>query len=35
MIEHDHFDDFVDVFSEYKQTPGTSIETTDDNLSPD
>ena len=30
MIEHDHFDDFVDVFSEYKHNTEPDF-----NLSPD
>ena len=35
MIENDHFDDFVDVFAEYKQTPNLHESTDVENYSPD
>ena len=32
MIENDHFDDFVDVFQEYKQSP-SKVQSQMDNIS--
>ena len=34
MIEHDHFDDFVDVFCEYKESPSKDEVVQDNSSAP-